>query len=204
MENNTLFKPSPLYKELMILNIISKDNNVSQRDLASTCNMSLSMVNSYLEEAKNKGYISVSSNNKRVVYSVTKKGKDRIKVLDISLLKSSLDIYNSAKVECLTFLKSIILKGYKNILFYGAGEVAEILLYVLNNSDININVLGIIDDDILKQNTKFVDIDVISINDINKYDIDGILVSSYTNTLKINKNLIDFGFDKTKIINFFE
>ena len=35
-------------------------------------------------------------------------------------------------------------------------------------------------------------------------NIDGILVSSYTNIDIINKKLNDYGYDKSKILNFFE
>ena len=205
MENNALFKPSPQYKELMILSMISSNDEVSQRMIAAKLNISLAMVNSYLIDAEMKKYIKTDNKNKRVKYLITKKGEERIKVLNISLLKSSLDVYNSAKVECEKFLTVIENKGFKNILFYGAGEVAEIMLYVINNGNSNINVKAVIDDDVSKQGTKFVNLPIISLSKVKDYEnIDGILVSSYTNVDAINKNLSDFGYDKTKILNFFE
>ena len=74
------------------------------------------------------------------------------KVLNISYLNASLNIYKSAKENIVEFLTQIINKGYKNILLYGAGEVAEILLQtILIDSQIPINVLAVIDDDKSKQ-----------------------------------------------------
>lgn len=206
MENNALFKPSPQYKELMILTMISSSDEISQRMIASKLNISLAMVNSYLVEAEMAKYIKVDKvDNKNVKYLITKKGEERIKVLNISLLKSSLDVYNSAKTECEKFLSVIEAKGFKNILFYGAGEVAEIMLYVINNGTSNINVKAVIDDDTSKQGTKFVNLPIISLEKVKDYEnIDGILVSSYTNIAAINKKLADFGYDKSKILNFFE
>ena len=127
MENNALFKPSPQYKELMVLSTIASCNDVSQRMLASKLNISLAMVNYYLIDAENNKYIKLDNKERRTKYLITKLGLERIKVLNIGLLKSSLDVYNSAKIECEKFLRSIEDKGFKNILFYGAGEVAEIL-----------------------------------------------------------------------------
>ena len=205
MENNALFKPSPQYKELMILTMIASSDEISQRMIASKLNISLAMVNSYLVEAEMAKYIKVDNKNKKVKYLITKKGEERIKVLNISLLKSSLDVYNSAKVECEKFLSVIEAKGFKNILFYGAGEVAEIMLYVINNGSSNINVKAVIDDDTLKQGTKFVNLPIISLEKVKDYEnIDGILVSSYTNIEAINKKLADFGYNKSKVLNFFE
>ena len=79
------------------------------------------------------------------------------------------------------------------------------MLYVINNGNSNINVKAVIDDDVNKQGTKFVNLPIISLSKVKDYEnIDGILVSSYTNVDAINKNLSDFGYDKTKILNFFE
>ena len=205
MENNALFKPSPQYKELMILSTIASNNDVSQRMLASKLNISLAMVNSYLIEAENNKYIKLDNSKRRTKYLITKLGLERIKVLNIGLLKSSLDVYNYAKIECEKFLRSIEDKGFKNILFYGAGEVAEILLYVLNNGTFDICVKAVIDDDNNKQGTKFVNLPIIPLSKVIDYkNIDGILVSSYTNIDIINKKLNDYGYDKSKILNFFE
>lgn len=205
MENNTLFKPSPKYKELMILTMIENNEDISQRIISKRLNISLAMVNAYLIDCEKNKYIKVLNRSGKSKYMITKLGLDRIKVLNIGLLKSTLDIYNFAKDECLKFLNNILEKGFKNILFYGAGEVAEILLYVLSNSNYDVNVLGIIDDDVNKQGSVFVNIPVISLDDINRYNnIDGILVSSYTNQEIINNKLYSIGYDKKKILNFFK
>ena len=80
------------------------------------------------------------------------------------------------------FLDQIIEKGFKNILLYGAGEVAEILLQaIINDKESPINVLGVIDDDIQKQSHYLVNSKIISKEDIDSIEHDGILISSYTN-----------------------
>jgi len=61
-------------------------------------------------------------------------------------------IYQSAKANIVSFLKQIVKRGFKKILLYGAGEVAEILLQVIKTDALlPIKVVGVIDDDIQKK-----------------------------------------------------
>ena len=92
MENNALFKPSPQYKELMILSTIASNNDVSQRMLASKLNISLAMVNSYLIEAENNKYIKLDNSKRRTKYLITKLGLERIKVLNIGSINGNINV----------------------------------------------------------------------------------------------------------------
>src|SRR5690606_23500170 len=136
MKNAQYFKPTPLYKEYMILDLIEKNRNITQRELSENINASVSMINSYLDIYEKSGliirrYIS----DKKIEYIITKKGIERKKVLNIGFLKASHKIYSNAKENIKQFLNQLICKGYKDILLYGAGEVAELLLLVLNDDD---------------------------------------------------------------------
>lgn len=47
---NNFFKPTLLYKEFMILDLIEKDSNITQREISKAINIAVSMVNNYLNE----------------------------------------------------------------------------------------------------------------------------------------------------------
>lgn len=202
---DSLFKPSPLYRELVLLNAISDNPNATQREIAEEADVSATMINKYLDKYEALGLIKKDyASSKTIKYCITKSGVERRKLLSIQFLESSLDVYNNAKNQCSNFLKDIVKLHYNNILFYGAGEVAEIMVYVINNTtDLNINVLAIIDDDETKIGTNLVNIPIISNKDIAKYDYDGILVSSYSHSKAIIKKLEELNIDKSKIIKFF-
>ena len=206
LKTTTFFKPTPLHKEFLLLQMIEKNSNVTQREIASAIGVSPAMVNKYLDEFENKGLIKRSYESIKVVkYYITKEGSSRKKILNIRYLESALNVYNDAKDDCYRFFESIISKGYKNILFYGAGEVAEIMLTVINNDkDIDLNVLAIIDDDVNKQGKSILTKKIISLNEINDYQNDGILISTYTNKDKVYNKLINFNYDRNKILQFFE
>ena len=50
MNKNPFFKPTPLYKEFMILDLIEKDAKITQRAISDALGIAVSMVNSYLDE----------------------------------------------------------------------------------------------------------------------------------------------------------
>ncbi|MCF7926982.1 MAG: winged helix-turn-helix transcriptional regulator, partial [Candidatus Izimaplasma sp.] len=53
---NTFFKPTPLYKEFVLLDLIEKNEIITQRQMSDYLDVSVSMVNSYLDSYEQKGY----------------------------------------------------------------------------------------------------------------------------------------------------
>jgi len=205
VKENLFFKPTPLYKEFVILDLVERDPDITQRELSNKLGIAVSMVNSYLENYENKGYIRRDYiSTKTVKYIITKKGIERKKILNISYLSASQKIYQSAKENIITFLRQIIKKGFRKILLYGAGEVAEILLYTINSDrDLPLQALGVIDDDLSKIDRYISNVKIISRDSIDTIDHDGILISSYTNNKKIYRNLLNINYNKDRIIQFF-
>ena len=107
------------------------------------------MVNMYLEEYEKEGVLKISRDSTRAgEYTLTSKGHEKRKLLNMEFLDASLDVYNQAKNECVRFIEKIKDKGFKKLLFYGAGEVCELLLYVINNiKEDELEILAIVDDD---------------------------------------------------------
>lgn len=200
-----IFRPSPIYNELQILTLISNHDDLTQRDIAKHLGVSSSIVNEYLTTFFDNGLIIKDYKSKKVVlYKITKKGIERRKQLNMEYLKASLSVYTIAKEECASFLNALYNDEYKNLLFYGAGEVCELFLFVINDTlDLNINVHAVIDDDESKIGKKIVNKDIIGIKDINKYNYDGIFISSHTNA-EINKNKLLNVVEKKKIVEYFD
>ena len=206
MSENSFFKPTLLYKEFMILDLIEKDANITQREISKTIGVAVSMINSYLDMYEKDGLIRRKKHStKTVEYFVTKKGIERRKLLNIWYLKSSHKVYLSAKDNIALFLNQVINKGFKSILLYGAGEVAEIILDIIRNDKaITLEIQAVVDDDSQKENKSLLEKKIVNPNRINDYVHDGILVSSYTHHATIRNRLIESGYDLNKIIQFFD
>lgn len=206
MIKNSFFKPTILYKEFMILDLIEKNSKITQRELSRIIGVAVSMINTYIESfVKKKLIYKVKYSTKTVEYFVTKKGIERGKLLNIWYLKSAQFVYQSATNNILKFLNELVKKGYENILLYPAGEVTEIILKVIyESSNCKINVAAIIDDDKHKYNNFLLNKKIISKEDIFKYKHDSILISSYKHNYVLLKNLLSLNYDKNKISQFFD
>lgn len=206
MNENHFFKPTILYRKFLILDSIDKNKDITQRELSKEVGVAVSMINSYLNEYEKEGLIKKNyQSTKTVYYYLTKKGIEKKKVLNIGYLNSSLAVYNKAKKNIIDFLNQIIIKGYKNILLYGAGEVAEILLQTIALShDFPLNVICVIDDDVDKHEKTIVSKKIIPVEAIEGIEHDGILISSYTNNKIIIDKLKAKNYDSKKIIQFFD
>jgi FlaA1/EpsC-like NDP-sugar epimerase len=206
MSNNAFFKPTVLYKEFLILDLIEKDQNITQRQMAEALGVAVSMVNQYIDSYQDKGYLRRNYiSTKTVEYFITKKGIERKKLLNIWYLKSTHAVYDSAKDNIITFLNHIMDKGYKKLLLYGAGEVAEIMLQTIqSDTSIPIEIIAVVDDDKNRQSKLIVNLPIISKESIKQFDHDGILISSYKHHEIIRKNLVEINYPLAQILEFFE
>jgi DNA-binding MarR family transcriptional regulator len=206
MSDKSFFKPTHLYKEYIILDLIEKNKDITQRELAKYLGIAVSMVNMILDDLEKNHYLKRKKHtSKTVEYLLSKQGYERRKVLNISYLSNSLKIYKSASENIEVFINQVIEKGFQKIFLYGAGEVSEILLQsILINNNSSIEIIGVIDDDINKQGQILLNTKIFSIETLKNIKHDGILIASYTNKSQIMKNLIDINYLGSNILNFFE
>lgn len=206
MNDKTFFKPTRLYKEYIILDLIEKKNHITQRDMSSHVGISLAMINLFIDKYESNGLIKrLKHSSKTVEYVITKKGIERRKLLNMYYLKNSLILYDKAKESVENFLIEIESKKIKQIYLYGAGEVAEIFIDAICYSEIiSIKMMGIVDDDINKIGSHLHNISIVSMQEFIQSSSDGILISSYTNKAKMLQNLKGQKYDLNKVYNYFD
>jgi len=198
--DNPFYRSTPLYKELLVLDLIEKNQNITQRQMSDVLNSSVAMTNNYLNEFEKEGLLERKYHStKDVEYLITKKGRERRKYLQIIYLDESQKMYDNAKQELIRFIQDIKEKGFNKILLYGAGEVAEIFLHAIKNE---IEVVAIIDDDLNKQGNKLVNVKIISLEEAKQYEYDAVFISSFVHKETILKKLIGLGYKRDVIISF--
>ncbi|MDD4824114.1 MAG: winged helix-turn-helix domain-containing protein [Acholeplasmataceae bacterium] len=90
MTDNQFFKPTILYKEYMILDLIEKNPKITQREISKNIGVAASMINLHLEEFEKKGLVKKKKySTKTVEYLITKKGIEKKKVLNIGYLEQN-------------------------------------------------------------------------------------------------------------------
>ena len=203
---NRFFKTTPLYKEFIMLDLIEKDQKITQRKLSRAIDTSVSSVNNYIDRFESTNLITRNySSTKDVTYLLTPKGLERKKFLSVSYLIDTQRLYDEAKKNVIEFLNRIEALGYDNIILYGSGEVAVIFIQtLLRHTEIRLKIVAIIDDDLNKQGETLFGHKIMTPKRALELNYDGILIASYTHAKTMLNKLEKLKFNREKIIHYFE
>ncbi len=199
------FNPTAELKELLLLQHIESNPDTTQKEIASVIDGAPSMVNVYIDNLEEKGYMVRDYQSAKIVYyKITAEGIKRKNYLLIVYMRELLNLYQLAKNNVEEFLVMLMEKGYKNLLLYGAGEVAETIIGVIRDrEDPGLNILAVVDDNVEKQGKTLLGYKIISIDDVDKYSHDAIVITSYTFEDEIMKRLEEVGFRVDRVVRFF-
>ncbi len=203
--NMKFFNPTIVYKELILLQEIEKNPSITQKELGSIIGAAPSMINVYIKELEEENYLKREYiSTKTVNYKITPEGIKRKNYLLIVYMRELLGLYHLAKNNVEEFLSKVEEKGYKNLLLYGAGEVAETIIGVIRDRENStLNILGVIDDDKEKQGKEILGYKIISTKEIPNYPHDAIIITSYTFEEDIMGRLKDMDYEMSRVVRFF-
>lgn len=199
------FSPTSELKELLLLQHIEKNPDTTQKEIAKVISGAPSMVNVYIDNLEEKNYMVRDYKSAKIVYyNITPEGVKRKNYLLINYMRELLDLYRLAKENVEKFLLEIEERGYSNLLIYGAGEVAETILGVIRDRNKNsLKVLAVIDDNDDIQGKELLGYKIISRADINHYEHDAVVITSYAYEDEIRGRLKELNYSENKIIRFF-
>ena len=181
---------------LRLMGEIERDGNPSQRELARRLNISLGLVNTFLKRLVNKGYFKVKTMPRnRVKYFLTPEGLTRKSRLTVEYLHYSTRFYKDIKQLLIGKFKEMEKNRIRAILFFGAGEVAELAYLYLQLT--NIDLVGIVDEG--KNGNDFFEFETEGFDRLDREDWDAILVTRLDDTARDIEYLIETGVDSAKI-----
>ncbi len=184
------------YRSLQILDELSNDDSLTQRDLSSRLGIALGLVNSYIKNLVAKGYITVKAiPPKRYAYYLTPKGFAEKTKLTYDLLHDYTRIYREARQNLKMLFQDLQQKGVKRIIFVGADEVTEIAYLTLQET--NLRLIGIVDGD--GAGREFFGNQIKPMNSLDHLDYDVIVITSYLKRDTLYKELLKHGAAKNTI-----
>ena len=131
-------------KTLQLLEAIAEDKPTSQRELSDSLQISLGLVNSFIKRLVRKGYCKISTIPKnRVRYILTPAGAMEKSRLTYEYILISYNYFKSARNRLQALFDELLQQGKSKIIFYGAGEVAEIAHLSMTGTDLKL--VGVID-----------------------------------------------------------
>jgi len=158
---------------------IDRNGDHSQRELSRRLNISLGLVNTFLKRLVNKGYFKVKTMPRnRVKYFLTPEGLARKSRLTVEYLRFSMNFYKDVKNLLLKKFSEMESNQVRSILFFGAGEVAELAYLYLQLT--GIQLAGIVDDERVDQS--FFGVPITDLDRVEESDWDMILLTRLDRT----------------------
>jgi DNA-binding MarR family transcriptional regulator len=168
----------------------------SQRELSQRLNISLGLVNTFLKRLVNKGYFKVTTMPRnRVKYFLTPEGLARKAKLTAEYLSYSVHFYRDIKDLLLDKYAEMEKNQVKSILFFGAGEVADLAYLYLQLTPIRL--AGIIDES--RKGKSFFGHEIAGLEGTRHVDWDMILVTRPDHSEKTIDMLTEAGVDPNRI-----
>ncbi len=144
-----------------ILSRIDSEKRITQRSIAGELGIALGLTNLLIKRLVKKGYVKTGKaiKGKRIRYLLTPQGIAEKTRLSIGYLENTIRLYTETKDKIRRSLLNLAgLTGEENrrqrVVFYGAGEVAEIAYIALDRS--LFELVGVVDD--RKQGQQFFDL----------------------------------------------
>jgi DNA-binding MarR family transcriptional regulator len=184
------------YRSLQILDELSNNDSLTQRDLSSRLGIALGLVNSYIKNLVKKGYITVKAiPTKRYAYYLTPKGFTEKTRLTYDLLHDYTRVYREARKNLKTLFNEMQNDGIRKVVFAGADETGEIAYITLQET--LIELVGVLDSDM--DGKSFFGRPIQPVHAVQDMRYDAIVVTSYLKSKELFKALIDAGADKKSI-----
>jgi len=196
-------RPSPPgehMRSLQILDELSNNDSLTQRDLSSRLGIALGLVNSYIKNLIAKGYITVKSiPPKRYTYYLTPKGFAEKTRLTYDLLHDYTRIYREARRNLTQLFQDLQKSSIQRVIFAGVDEVAEIAYITLQETKIELVSVA----DAEKVGNNFFGMSIKHFTDIAGMAYDCIVVTAYVKKDLVYQELINTGVNKKDIRSIF-
>lgn len=129
-------------RALLLLNAISEDTNVTQRDLSKRLGFALGLTNLYLKRLTSRGFIKIINiKPNRLRYLLTPKGIAEKSRLTYTYVSYTLRMYREARESLRATLSLLADDGHKRIAFFGTGEAAEVAYLCLKENGLDLSAV---------------------------------------------------------------
>lgn len=134
-----------------ILQAIASGQRVTQRSLSSDIGVALGLTNLLIRRLVAKGYVKIAGMGTRHIrYLMTAAGWEALGHATRQSLENTVHLYTQTREQIRTSLSGVSERcetdaaGQKRVVFYGAGDVAEIAYVSLQSTDLTL--VGVVDD----------------------------------------------------------
>ena len=199
----SLSEPEPINadqveRELLLLDEVSRDAEITQRQLSKRAGLSLGLTNIVLRNLTQKGYIRITQAGwKRWLYNLTPKGISHKVRLTVSYISRVMDDFDRVRHTLAEQLDPLGLNEESSIAIVGSSEFAELVFLGLKDHGIDeIDVFG-------PGGGKFLGMPVREIESLVSDRYDWVLLAILDDASESREGLLNQGVSDDKMVSFF-
>lgn len=189
-----------------ILQAIAAGGPVTQRSLASELGVAVGLTNLRIRRLVGKGYVKMAGMGTRHVrYLMTPEGWEALARATRVSLENTVQLYTQTREQIRVTLTAVSdschadAEGQKSVVFYGAGDVAEIAYISLQRTELTL--VGIVDD---RRRGRFFDLtisnpELLSTNVLNGIEYSRVIVTSIRQTDAIQARISALGISPSRV-----
>lgn len=187
-------------KELQLVQILSEEEGLTQRDIFLRLDMAQGLVNRYLKRLARKGWIKLTTAPpKRMLYWLTPKGMAEKTRRTYDFVSFTYRLFREAHRDSSNTLRRMARKEkVRRIVFYGAEPVAEVASMSLKEN--RIELVAVADEDV--KGTHMLGKKVVGIDELDELNFDAILFVK--NSRRDDQILLKLLTTKGRTVNLFE
>ncbi|MBI5326892.1 MAG: winged helix-turn-helix transcriptional regulator [Deltaproteobacteria bacterium] len=186
------------YHSLLLLDEISRNNEITQRDLSKRLGIALGLINSYIKNLASKGYITVAAiPKKRYKYYLTPQGFIEKTRMTYHHLQNFTSLYRVAGHDFQKLFYNLRKDNIKRVVFCGSDEVAEIAYITLQ--EFEIELIAVVDTE--NESKSFLGQSIRPIEDLNIIDYDRVIITSFSKEEELYIKLVEAGVLFEKILS---
>ena len=185
------------YRSFLLLDEISRNNEITQRDLSKRLGIALGLINSYIKNLASKGYITISAiPRKRYKYYLTPQGFIEKTRMTYHHLQNFTNLYRVARHDFQKLFHNFHKDNIKSVVFCGTDEVAEIAYITLQ--EFGIKLVAVVDSK--NESKSFLGQKTRSIEDLKIMDYDRVIITSFLKEEELYSEMVKIGVSPDKIL----
>lgn len=197
--NGELQRPRRLASDprylLQLFEEIERGGPLSQRDIATVMGISLGNANALVHAAVDRGYVLRSACSR---YSLTRSGHHEMSRLRYDQMRKSIQGYKNTCRKLTDNLMSLAHQGVLRVVFYGAGDIADMAYGVMEN--LPLQLVAVVDNN--HSGEGFHVLAIAPVQALRRLDYDRIVVTTTASAETIRARLGDLGVPISRLFFF--
>ena len=185
-------------KTLEILEELSSNGQVTQRELSHKVGIALGLANFYIKRLVQKGYVEVIYlERNRLGYLITPKGISEKSRLTYHYIQRSYQYVRKIRISIRDRFDKLTCEGVGTVILYGGGDIAEVAYMALQ--EVVIKLTGVVDD--ARAGRPFLGYTILPVNAIPQLSYDRIIITEPLAVQDIGNMFQEYGIGEDKLVH---